>query len=138
MDLRDALTTLREEAESRMRDTCSVSAPGSSGDLNATTGLPSETAGGVIYTGKYRMRTPGSGSPSDRTVSGDRVPVSTPIASFPVSAPKIPVGSIVTCTAVPPDDPAGHLRLGRRVRVTGLVLGTDQTAQRVQVEAVTG
>jgi hypothetical protein len=50
----------------------------------------------------------------------------------------VPVGAIVLITGVPADDPAGHLRLGLRLRVAGLVLGTDMTAQRVTVEAVTG
>jgi Family of unknown function (DUF6093) len=138
MTLDAVLNHARAQAESRMRDTCTVTAPGTSGELNAATGLPSHTAGAVIYAGKYRLRTPGTGSPSDRQVSGDRVALSTPTAFFPVSAPPIPVGAIITCTAVPADDAGGHLRLGRRVRVTGLILGTDMTAQRVQVEAVTG
>jgi hypothetical protein len=72
------------------------------------------------------------------TVAGDRVSTSTPTLSLPVSAPRLPVGAVAVITGVPGDDSAGHLRLGLRVRVVGLVLGTDMTAQRVTVEAVTG
>jgi hypothetical protein len=75
---------------------------------------------------------------SQATVAGDRVSTSTPTLSLPVSAPQVPVGAVVVITAVPADDPAGHLRLGLRLRVVGLVLGTDMTAQRLTVEAVTG
>jgi hypothetical protein len=78
-----------------------------------------------------------SGS-SAREVAGDRVSTSSPTLSVPVTAPRIPVGAIVKITGVPADDPAGHLRLNLRLRVTGLVIGTDMTAQRVTVEAVTG
>jgi hypothetical protein len=78
-----------------------------------------------------------SGS-SARDVAGDRVSTSSPTLSVPVTAPRIPVGAIVLITGVPVDDPAGHLRLNLRLRVTGLVIGTDMTAQRVTVEAVTG
>jgi hypothetical protein len=75
---------------------------------------------------------------TSRDVAGDRVSTSTPTLSVPVTAPRLPVGAIIKITGVPVDDPAGHLRLGLRLRVVGLVIGTDMSAQRVTVEAVTG
>jgi hypothetical protein len=127
-------------AESRMRDTCTVTVPAiGGGTVDPGTGLETDAAGTLIYSGPFRLRMAGtiSGS-SSRDVAGDRVSTSSPTASFPLSAPRIPVSAIVVCTGVPADDPAGHLRLGLRLRATGLVLGTDMTAQRVTVEAVTG
>lgn len=127
-------------ALARMRDTCSVTVPSSDpGSVDPGTGLETGAAGTLLYSGMCRLRMAGtiSGS-SARDVAGDRVSTSSPTLSVPVTAPRVPVGAIVLITGVPADDPAGHLRLGLRLRVAGLVLGTDMTAQRVTVEAVTG
>jgi hypothetical protein len=123
-----------------MRDRCTVTLPADGGGtVDPGTGLETDTAGTLVYSGPFRLRMAGniSGS-SARDVAGDRVSTSSPTASFPLSAPRIPVGAIVVVTGVPADDPAGHLRSGLRLRVTGLVLNTDSSAQRVTVEAVTG
>jgi hypothetical protein len=140
MDLTADLAELQAEAESRMRDSCTIRARGTStGDVDPVTGVEVTVPGALLYSGKCRLRMSGmvSGSSSSQ-VAGDQVTVSSPVLSIPVSAPRIPVSSIVEITGVPLDDPAGHLRLGLRAPVTGLVLGTDMTAQRVTVEAVTG
>jgi hypothetical protein len=140
MDLTADLAELQGEALSRMRDTCSVTVPSSApGTVDPGTGLETDAAGTALYSGECRLRMAGtiSGS-SAREVAGDRVSTSSPTLSVPVTAPRLPVGAIILITGVPADDPAGHLRLGLRLRVTGLVLGTDMTAQRVTVEAVTG
>jgi hypothetical protein len=140
MDLTDDLLEFQAEAESRMRDTCAVTLPSSGpGTVDPGTGLEIDTPGALVYSGMCRLRMAGtiSGS-SARDVAGDRVSTSSPTLSVPVTAPRLPVGAIILITGVPADDPAGHLRLGLRLRVTGLVLGTDMTAQRVTVEAVTG
>ena len=66
-----------------------------------------------------------SGS-SSREVGEDRVFMSQPILSVPISAPTIPVGAVAV------------LGSGLRTRVVGRVLNTQATAQRVTVEVVTG
>lgn len=140
MDLTADLAWFQGEAVSRMRDRCVATVPSSApGTVDPGTGLETDAAGTPLYDGVCRLRMAGtiSGS-SSREVSGDRVSTSSPTLSVPVTAPRFPVGAIVKITGVPADDPAGHLRLGLRLRVTGLVLGTDMTAQRVTVEAVTG
>jgi hypothetical protein len=123
-----------------MRDSCTVTVPSSvAGSLDPDTWLETTTAGALLYTGACRLRMGGTvAGSSQATVAGDRVSTSTPTLSLPVSAPRVPVGAVVVITDVPADDPAGHLRLGLRLRVVGLVLGTDMTAQRLTVEAVTG
>ena len=140
MDLTGLLLRRQAVAVSRMRDRCTVTLPSSGGGVvDPGTGLETDAAGTVIYSGPFRLRMSGTvAGSSARDVAGDYVYTSTPTASFPVSAPRIPVGAIVVVDGVPADDPAGHLRLGLRLRVTGLVIGTDMTAQRVTVEAVTG
>jgi len=140
MDLTGLLQRRQAEAESRMRDTCTATLPSSgAGTVDPGTGLEIDTPGAVFYSGKCRLRMGGTVSgATSRDVAGDRVSTSTPTLSVPVSAPRLPVGAIVKITGVPADDPAGHLRFGLRVRVTGLNINTDTTAQRVTVEAVTG
>lgn len=127
-------------AVSRMRDTCVVTSQATAaGVLDPETGWPASGVGSTVYSGACRLRMGGTvaGSTS-REVAGDTVATSTPTLSVPVSAPRIPIGAVVQITGVPADDPAGHLRLNLRLRVVGQVLGTDMTAQRVTVEAVTG
>jgi hypothetical protein len=140
VDLSADLEFFQSEAESRMRDTCVVSVPGSTaGELDPTTWLPTTGAGSTVYSGKCRLRMGGTVAGSQTAdVAGTLVATSTPTLSVPISAPRLPVGAVVLITDVPDDDPAGHLRLGLRLRVVGQVLGTDMTAQRVTVEAVTG
>jgi hypothetical protein len=140
MDITADLVEFQAEANSRMRDTCTVTVPSSEpGVPDPVTWLEPASAGTLVYSGPCRLRMGGTvAGSSQATVAGDRVSTSTPTLSLPVSAPRVPVGAVVLITAVPADDPAGHLRLGLRLRVVGLVLGTDMTAQRLTVEAVTG
>lgn len=123
-----------------MRDTCTVVRPSAvDGPLDPVTGLPTEGTATAVFSGRCRLRMAGTVSGSAaRESAGDRAAVSTPVLSVPVVAARLVPGDVATITGVPLDDPAGHLRLGLRLRVTGLVLGTDMTAQRVTVETVTG
>ena len=127
-----------EATEARMRDTCSFSTPGSPGVIDPVTGWQPPSAGTLVYSGKCRFRMVGRvGAKSEQQVVADLVALSDPILSVPLSAPQLPVGAVGSITAVDPDDPAGHLRLGLRMRVIGQIFGTDMTAQRVTVEVVT-
>lgn len=114
-------------AESRMTDTCVVTVPGSDPGPLDPSGWPTTPAGTVVYSGRCRIRMGGtvSGS-SSREVGEDRVFMSQPILSVPISAPTIPVGAVAV------------LGSGLRTRVVGRVLNTQATAQRVTVEVVTG
>lgn len=135
------LSSATRLANSRMRDTCRAFIEGqaSSGVLDESTWLPVENPDSDIYSGPCRLRMGGTVAGSSAAdVVGISVATSTPTLSVPISAPRLPVGAVVLITAVPADDPAGHLRLGLRLRVVGQVLGTDMTAQRLTVEAVTG
>lgn len=119
-----------------MRDTCVIRTFASDGEVDPDTGRATSTAT-TVYTGKCRLRMP-AGWAQQRDVAGDHTSISMPTLSIPVSAPLIPIGAVVTVTAVPTGDPAGHLRLGRRFRVLGQMVSTDSTAQRMTIEAATG
>lgn len=136
------LADMQVRAERRMRDTCrAVTLPSGDIPIDPDTGLPPPGAVTLVYEGPCRLRmigraaTAGQGSSN---VAGDVVFTSTPLLHVPVSAPRVPVGAVVFITDVPADDPAGHLRLGLRFRVTGVTVGTDVSAQRLSVETVTG
>jgi len=127
-----------EATEQRMRDACSVVIPGVPGPIDPDTGWQPPPVATVVYTGPCRFRMLGRvGAKDQQSVVVDLVTISAPILSVPLWAPQVPVGAVCTITAVDSDDPAGHLRLGLRMRVIGRVLGTDVTAQRVTVEVVT-
>lgn len=136
MDVTSALAVFQERAESRMRDTCQIQTFVTGSSMDPVTWLPTETPT-TVYTGKCRLRMP-AGWAQQRDVAGDHASISMPTLSIPVSAPVIPIGAVVRITAVPSDDPAGHLRMGRRFRVLGQMVSTDSTAQRMTIEAVTG
>lgn len=133
MDLTADLANLRAEAESLMTDTCTITVPSSGAGSLDPTGWPTNPAGTVIYSpsspekGKCRLRMGGtvSGS-SSRAVAADRVFMSQPVLSLPISAPVIPVGALVVTGS------------GIRAKVVGQILGSQMTAQRVTVEVVTG
>lgn len=123
-----------------MTDVCVVSRPSlASGELDPDTWLPADTVESVVYEGVCRFRMPGTVSASrTREVSGDMPALSEPVLSVPIGSARLAVGDVAVITAVPDDDPGGHLRLGLRMRVIGLVLGTHMTSQRVTVQVVTG
>jgi hypothetical protein len=139
VDLTATLAALQAEAETRMRFKCRVTVPSDTPGPPDETGWPTIPAGTVIYTGRFRFRQAGTiAGSANRDVAQDQVFLSSPVASFPVSAPIIPVGAVVEVTEVPADDPAAHLWVGVRMRVVGRVMNSDMTAQRVTVEVVTG
>lgn len=117
----------RRQAELLMTDTCTVTVPSSGPGTLDPTGWPTNPAGTQLYSGKCRLRMGGtvSGS-SSREVAADRVFMSQPVLSVPVSAPVLPVGALVVTAS------------GLRAKIVGRVLGTHMTAQRLTVEVVTG
>jgi hypothetical protein len=133
VNLTGSLTRLQGQAESRMLNTCVITAPGTaSPELDPDTWLPVVTPGGTLYNGPCRLRVPGGAATGqNRDVAQDRVYITQPVLSIPVSAQRVPSESIVVITG-----PADHMLVGRRYRVTGLVDGTEMTAQRMLVEGV--
>lgn len=132
MDLTAALATLQGEAESRMTDTCRITrAVASTGDVDPVTGLPTAGTRTTVYTGVCRVRTGGSVSAgSQRQVAGDTVTAVSSLLHLPIGAPQVKVNDRVEIlTSVNPT-------MVGLFTVSGLVPGSQMTAQRVQVTAV--
>lgn len=134
MDLSAALTELQGEALSRMTDRCRITrTTDSSGDLDPVTGMPTAGARTVIYEGVCRFRTGGAISAgSQREVAGDGVTQVASVLHLPISAPQVKVDDRVeVLSSVNPT-------LVSLFTASGLVPGSQMTAQRVQVTAVIG
>lgn len=133
MELTGALSRLQSVAESRMTDTCRVTrGSASEGDLDPVTGVPTAGARSTVYEGVCRVRTGGSVSAgSQRESAGDVVVQVASVLHLPIAAPRVIVDDHVeVLTSVNPSLPA------LAFTVSGLIPGSQMTAQRVQVTAV--
>ena len=127
------LAELQRFAESRMRDTCVVTrAVDGSGDLDPVTGLPAAGARSSVYEGPCRVHTGGAVSAGAQRQSGADVVVQvSSILHVPVRAPRLLVNDAVTVTASEnPSLPSLSFV------VSGVIPGSQMTAQRVQITAV--
>lgn len=134
MDILPALSRLQSVAVSRMTDQCRVTRTASStGDVDPVTGLPAAGTRTVVYEGACRVRTGGAISAgSQREVAGDGVTQVSSVLHLPISAPQVMVDDRVEILA------SVNPTLISRFTVSGLVPGSQMTAQRVQVTAVIG
>jgi hypothetical protein len=140
MDLTADLLTLQAEAESRMLDVCRITRSGAADDeIDPDTGLPGTGERAIIYgptvdphEGKCRLRTSGAvSSGSSRQSAGDVVLEVSPVLSLPISAPAVkPEDRVEMLSSVNPSV------AGLVLTVSGLVPGSQMTAQRVSVTAV--
>lgn len=115
-----------------MTDTCRITrAVTGTGDLDPVTGLPTAGVRATVYQGQCRFRTGGSISAgSQRQVAGDTVTAVASILHLPIAAPAVKVNDLVQIlSSVNPS-------LTHVFTVSGLVPGSQMTAQRVQVTAV--
>ena len=132
-DIAAALPELRAQAESRMRSTCSIASPATTGgvwDEASLTFLPSTPA--PVYVGPCRVRVPVAqpGSPVAGEVEydvDDRI-VSLPIATSTTVRAKMRV--TVTTSA----DPA---LVGEVYEIISVPSGDDLTARRLACKRVT-
>lgn len=122
----------RLAAERLMVDQCEVRAPATVGAMDPNTGLRPETPGAVVYTGKCKVQTfeahestPESG---DHLYTVQRTQVHLP------ATVEVAVDQIITITASVLDPNL----VGRRFRVAAYLHKSFATANRVQVEEVTG
>lgn len=127
------LGRLQRYAESRMRDTCVVSrAVDGSGDLDSVTGLPAAGSRSTVYSGPCRVHTGGAVSAGAQRQSGaDTVVQVSSILHVPVGAPRVQVNDVVRVTAS--ENPALP---SMTFVVSGVIPGSQMTAQRVQVTTV--
>lgn len=130
----DLLAAGRLAAEALMVDSCDIHGPATAPVFDENTGLYTSTPGELLYSGMCKRPPPTNRfvqilSAGDHAFEDVRAQL-----HLPVSAPKIPVGSIATITAAPesPHD------VGVRLRVSGPGTGSLTTAQRLKVEEVVG
>jgi hypothetical protein len=122
----------RIAAEKLMVDSCEIRQPAVRGDLDPVTGLRPETPGALAYSGKCKVQTfeahestPESG---DHQYSVQRTQVHLPATT------EVTVDQIITVTASVLDPNL----VGRRFRIAAFLHKSFATANRVQVEEVTG
>lgn len=122
----------RAAAERLMVDACVIRQPSTTGALDPDTGLRPETPGAVVYTGKCKVQTyeahestPESGA-HQYTVQRLSLHIPATVA--------VDVDYIATITASVLDPNL----VGKRFRVAGFLHKSFATANRLQVEEVTG
>lgn len=131
-DVAVALPHLRDHAESNMRDTCTVTAPGAVGAWDENTGTYAHAPDLTLYAGKCRVRMPNQAE--RESISGDADwTVSGVIVALPVAGTAaIPVGATVTITACEMDPGL----VGQPYRVAGPHAQSQATARRLRCVAV--
>lgn len=115
-----------------MVDMCEIREPSTFGEMDPVTGLRQETPGAVAYAGKCKVQTfeahestPESG---DHQYTVQRYSVHIP------ATVEVDVDHMITVTSAALDSNL----VGRRYRVAGFLHKTFATANRLQVEEVTG
>lgn len=122
----------RRAAERMMADTCVVRAPSTFGPLDDDTGLRVETPGAVVYSGPCKVQT--FEAHESATDSGDHLySVQRSSLHLPAAA-EVGVDCIATITASALDPNL----VGRRFRIGAFLHKTYATANRAQVDEVTG
>ena len=139
MDITDEIAELRVESESMMTDICAVARngipTGPPFTIDPTTGLATGAAPVAVYSGPCWVSSPAvSSRVRELESAGDEVFFLVSSLSVPVSAARILVDDLVTVTA----STFTPNLVGMVFRVTGLMPGSHQVAQHVQIETVTG
>lgn len=135
MTVYGAMAGGRKAAQLLMTDTCSVQRPGtSSGTLDMTTGMPSTAPLTAVWSGPFRVHAKKVENAKSSSTAG-AFPVSENLtASFPWNAPQIQYQDVITLTG----SQFHPANIGLRFRVTSIDPISQSTAQRCQVEAITG
>lgn len=132
-DIARALPELRAHAESMMRDTCTVERHTGNGVWNPLTGLYTDDAPTVIYSGPCRVRNmqpnPQAADAGEAEWASDLIYVHLPVAG----SEGVKDGDVVRITAAANDAALVDLE----VAVTGLHVQTNATARRLPCRLVT-
>ena len=132
-DIARALPELRAHAESMMRDTCTVERHTGNGVWNPLTGLYTDDAPTVIYSGPCRVRNmlpnPQQADAGEAAWSSDLVYVHLPVAG----SEGVSDGDVVRITSAANDAALVDLELA----VTGLHVETNATDRRLPCRLVT-
>lgn len=118
-----------------MVDACVITRPQTAtGSFDPATGTYGVVTVTPVYAGRCRLRQARVQNNSAQDVAGDAISTQDLTLSVPADAAAVLYGDVVTLTAAPL-----HIRdLGTRFRITGVLPSSQTTAQRCQVEVVTG
>lgn len=112
LDVASQVPFWRQEAESLMVDTGSISRPGEGGTLDPVTGLWTPTPAAVVHTGPCRLRQPNTAE--QEVVFGDELVTRQRwLVDFPHTVTEGRIGDVITITAS--DDPEAEARSFRIV-----------------------
>lgn len=127
------LPLLRQQAESLMVDTCTITRSAGNGTLNTTTGQYTPPTPTTVYTGKCRVK---ANSRFDHVIQFGEQPVSLYrfTVSIPMSATTVLVDDIITINTSALDPAMPNLRL----RVREPEFGSQVTARRIGCELNAG
>ena len=131
-DVRERLPEFRQRAEALMADSCTI---GEAGEQEYVDGAYVTTPGAAVYSGKCQVQVTDSVTMQGDTVGDVEVTLERVTIKIPVSAPSVPIDSIVTITAV--SDVSDPALVGRTYRVTGSHAKTYATARRLPCVLVT-
>lgn len=130
-EVTSALVELRAQAESRMRDSCTIRGPDGEGAWDEASGSYVPAAGSVLYQGVCRVQRPDLAQ--REVVAGDASwSLLSAVVSIPVSVGDVPVGSVVTVDAA--EDAS---LVGRMFSVESGHAQSQATARRLRCVEVT-
>lgn len=129
MTLESTLTAGRQQAESLMTDTCTITRGAASPVLNESTGKY-DTPGSTVYSGKCRVRSAGNVGSQGRDAGDAFAIVARPTISVPVGSASFVTGDLVTLT----DAPLNPQLVGARFKVLSVSDQSQPTALRLECE----
>ena len=127
-ELTAQLLESRADAESLMRDTCTIGTLGDP-DTDPDTGAVIIPLEGVVYTGRCKVKAPQRANQPNE-VGGGMVTVTPGEVHIPADGPDLEVGQVVDMTA----SQLSPTLVGDRYRIIGPFDGTFITARRYPVE----
>lgn len=119
---------MRQQAESLMTDTCTITRGAASPVLNESTGKY-DTPGSTVYSGKCRVRS-GNTQASGRDAGDAFALVNRTTVSVPVGSAAFVTGDLVTLT----DAPLNPQLIGARFKVLSVSDQSQPTALRLECE----
>lgn len=129
----EAILAGRAAAEALMLDECVITAPGGAGVRDPETGLVTQVAGAVVYSGPCKVQTRdvvvNKADAGEREIGVVREELHLPVDG----SAAVKRGCVATITAV---HLLSSVTVGQQFTVTGPHPGTLKTARRLPVEAV--
>lgn len=131
-DIRQALPELRLEAEGRMVDACTITAPDGEPVFDDDTGTYTNPTGTVIYAGKCEVQVTDGLNARQTEAGGSDVSITRLIVKVPIDATGILVNQIVTITRATFDSEL----VDQKFQIAASHAKSFATCRRLQVERI--